>query len=127
MIKSGYYPPGAEFDLNAPYNQTELPEREFNVTISQTLSKTVTVLTNDYSLEVNCGEDGIYEVCDTSDTAWKKAYEDNFHTPVQLIKILKLVLEENKKKGIVFKTEGYTNDLIEECEDWCVDDYEIIE
>lgn len=127
MIESGYYPPGAEFDPNAPYNQTELPEREFEVTISQTLSKTVTVFTNDYNLEVDCDEDGGYEVCDTSDTAWKEAYEDNLHTPAQLIKILKLVLEENKKKGIVFKSEGYTNDIIEECDGWCVDDYEVVE
>lgn len=127
MIESGYYPPGAEFDPDAPYNQKELPEREFEVTISQTLSKTITIFTNDYNLEADCDEDGCYEVCDTSDTNWKEAYEDNLHTPAQLIKILKLVLEENKKKGIVFKTEGFTNDLIEECENWCVDDYEVVE
>ena len=91
MIESGYYPPGAEFDPNAPYNQVELPKREFEVTISQTLSKPVTVFTNDYNLEIDCDEDGKYEALDTSDTAWKDVYEDEYHTPAQLIQMLKLV------------------------------------
>lgn len=127
MIESGYYPPGAEFDPNAPYNQVELPEREFEVTISQTLSKPVTVFTNDYNLEIDCDEEGKYETLDTSDTAWKDVYEDEYHTPAQLIQMLKLVLEENKKKGIFFKSQGFTDDLIKECEGWCVDDYEVVE
>ena len=27
MIESGYYPPGSEFDPNAPNNEKELPEK----------------------------------------------------------------------------------------------------
>ena len=41
MTESGYYPPGAEHDPNAPWNQEELPEREIEVTVSVTLSKSV--------------------------------------------------------------------------------------
>ena len=43
MTESGYYPPGAEHDPNAPWNQEELPEREIEVTVSVTLSKTVKI------------------------------------------------------------------------------------
>jgi len=127
MSESGYYPPGAEFADNAPYNQVELQKREFEVTISQTLSKPVTVFTNDYNLEIDCDEDGKYETLDTSDIAWKDVYEDNHYTPIQLIQILKLILEENKKKGVIFRSPGFTDDLIKECKNWCIDDYEVVE
>ena len=40
-MESGYYPPGAEFDSNAPWNQIDLPKKEIEVTVSVTLSKTV--------------------------------------------------------------------------------------
>lgn len=127
MIESGYYPAGAEHDSNAPYNQKELPYRDFEVTISQALSKTLHIKTNYYTLTVEKDEDGKHEVCDTSDTPWKEAYEDNFHTPLQLINLLKMVLEENKKNGIIFRTPQFQEDIIKECEDWCIDDYEVVE
>jgi hypothetical protein len=31
MRESGWYPPGAEFDPNAPYNQVEPEEREYSI------------------------------------------------------------------------------------------------
>lgn len=127
MRESGYYPPGAEFDPNAPYNQHENSEEEFEITVSQTLSKTVTVFTSNYNLEVDCDEEGCYRNCDTSDTPWKEVYEEDYHTPLQLIKILKMVLEVNKANGIVFKTPGFTDDLIAECEDWCEDELIFVE
>ena len=43
MIESGYYPIGAEFDPKAPYNEEIIPDKEIEVTISVTLSKTVKI------------------------------------------------------------------------------------
>ena len=43
MIESGYYPPGAEHDPNAPWNQVDPEPRKVEVTVSITLSKTVEV------------------------------------------------------------------------------------
>ena len=53
MIESGYYPPGAEFDVNAPYNEKELPEKEIEVTVSIRLSKTVKIKVSDYTIYSN--------------------------------------------------------------------------
>ena len=50
MTESGYYPPGAEHDPNAPWNQVDNPEREIEVTVSVTLSKTVKVRVSDYKI-----------------------------------------------------------------------------
>ena len=43
------YPPGAANDPNAPYNEVEVPEADFEVTCSQSLSRTATVTTTDYN------------------------------------------------------------------------------
>lgn len=45
-MASGFYPPGAEYDPNAPYNQSEPPEMEVELTATVTMTKTITVWTN---------------------------------------------------------------------------------
>ena len=58
---SGYYPPGTENDPKAPYNQVDPPDKEIEVLVSITLSKTVKVRVNDYTIEESGkNEDGSY-------------------------------------------------------------------
>lgn len=45
-MASGYYPPGAEFDPNAPYNQSEPPEMLVELTATEIMTKTISVYTN---------------------------------------------------------------------------------
>ena len=141
------YPPGAEHDPNAPYNQSDVPEKEFDVTCSQTLSKTVTVITNDY-IPGACGVDyepddeGGYCACgwqdpdDTSDTDWSKEYDEcGYMTPLQLIQTLKeyvekdllnvdsIAKETNQSKSFL---ERKLKHLIEECDCWSDDETEYI-
>ena len=86
MIESGYYPPGAEFDPSAPWNEPGPPdEKTFDVCISQTLSRDTTVTTSDYSVDVDCDEDGYYQSIDTSETNWKEAAQGERMTPLELI------------------------------------------
>lgn len=83
MTESGYYPPGAEHDPNAPWNQKELPEREIEVTVSVTLSKTVKIKVSDYTI-IDSGkdEDGDYfEDVDYSDCDLKRAVEEQITLP----------------------------------------------
>ena len=82
------YPPGAANDPNAPYNEVEVPEREFDVTISMSLSRTVQCYTNKYIPEVD--EENGHLYVDTSDTPWSEVYGDNHKTIPEL-------LEEHKK------------------------------
>ena len=39
-MSTGEYPLGAQYDPNAPYNKKPLPEKEVEVLVSITLSKT---------------------------------------------------------------------------------------
>lgn len=128
MIESGYYPPGAEFDPNAPWNEQEVPERQFGVCISQTLSKNTGVTTNDYVPEVDQDEDGVYESTDTSDTDWKEAYKNEHLTPFQLIGEFKDFLTKHLPDPIVDVKEFQRFEhLISECEGWIEDETEVIE
>lgn len=134
MRESGYYPPGAEFDPSAPWNQHEPDEKEFEVTCSQTLSKTVTVSTTNYEEGVDeewdKEEGGVYKSywCDTSNIDWAEEYAENdYHTPLQLINLFKRFLEDMVNgTETTPKHPWFLKRLIEECDDWCDDETEFI-
>ena len=124
MSEADFYPEGAYLDPNAPYNQPVIPERDFDLTISQSLSKDVSVCTDNYIPEYDEEDGHIY--ANTDDTEWNKVYEENgCHTPLQLIQLLGEVLQKDLEHGIVFKSPRFTRKLIEECEGWTEDETEI--
>lgn len=111
MTESGYYPPGAEHDPRAPYNEVDLPEKEIEVCISITLSKTVKVKVSDYTI-VDSGkdEDGEYfEDIDYSDCDLKTAVEEQ------------ITLPQNAYKHILPQTKLYEN-----LKGWNVDEFEVM-
>lgn len=135
MIESGYFPAGAEFDPQAPYNEPLVPNREFGVCISQSLSKNLKVKTNSYVSE-KCVEpwNGICEEkIDTSDTNWAEEYHNDSHyTPLQLIGLFRRHLSDElnvilntPSKDI--KRKKYLEGLIEECSGWIDDETVIME
>ena len=139
MIESGFYAPGTEFDENAPWNQVENPEEEFNVTIVETLSKDVTIVTTNYNLEVDRDEDGCYRNCDTSDTDWKDEYKKQGCTAIETIIAVKTYLEEVRLKDLIDITHcrnlteseqkelRVVKDLIEQCSGWEQEEIEFCE
>ena len=121
----------SEWD-NAPWNQSDPEEKEFEVTVSQTLSKSTTVTTSDYIpggyfLETEWDIDGYHTITchepdDTSDTDWKKAYNNEHYTPLGLIQEFKEMLEKNTPIP-----ETRRKHLIDECMNWIEDDLEVCE
>lgn len=98
MKESGYYPPGAEFNSSAPFNEKSKSLVNLEVTISVTLSKTVTIQVEDYSEEVEKDEEGFtYVNIDTSECNLKEAVLNQVDLPQEVFK------------------------------DWIVDDFEVIE
>ena len=69
------YPLGAEFDSNTPWNQKENPEKEVEVLVSITMSKTVKLRVTDYKIiDFGKDEDGnYYEEIDYSECDLKGA------------------------------------------------------
>ena len=125
MSEADFYPAGAYRDPSAPYNQVEVPEREFDVCVSQSLSKSTSIYTQDYQPEYD--EETGHTDADTTNTDWKKAYQNVAMTPLDIInaagKLAKAFLEEGKTR-----VEGiYLKSLVEECKDWSNDELEVIE
>ena len=125
------YPPGAAHDPNAPYNEVEIPEREFDVTISMSLSRTVQCYTNMYIPEMD-EEDGHLYV-DTSDTPWSEVYGDNHKTIPELLEELKKYIQKDLDNLADDETKmdkafhrRRLEFLLTECDEWTVDeeDYE---
>lgn len=149
MRESGYFPAGAEFDPSAPYNEPIIPNEEFEVTCSQSLSRTASVWTNNYipgaegvdyesDDEGGCYASPWHDDPDTSDTNWAEEYENNgYKTPLQLIQMLKEYLEQDLKKWeeedkkephkwAATQVRKYKA-LIEECDCWTEDETEYVE
>ena len=92
-------------------------EKEFEVTCSQSLSKSTKVYTEEYKLEYD-PEYGS-NVIDTSDTDWEYVYCEDHHTPLQLISLFQRYLEEMlQPTGVVSRYPSYIKHLIAECEGW---------
>ena len=121
----------SEWD-NAPWNQNDPEEKEFEVTISQTLSKSTTVTTSDYIPggyfpETEWDIDGYHTITchepdDTSNTDWRSAYNNEHYTPLGLIQEFKEMLEKNTPIP-----ETRRKYLIDECMNWIEDDLEVCE
>ena len=125
-MESGYYPPGAEYDSEAPWNQVDLPEREVEVTISVTLSKTVTISVDDYDTMVEEDEFGKHISHDYSKCDFHKAVKEQIVLPQNLAEFTERMFNHDlnlKAAGMPL----YIKEAIEDCKGWIVDDMEIIE
>lgn len=118
MTESGYYPPGAEHDPNAPWNQVDNPEREIEVTVSITLSKTVKIKVSDYEItDSGKDEDGEYfEDIDYSNCDLKGAVEEQIYLPQEAGQLI-----EDFAIGTV-----KAKNIVEDLSNWNVDEMEVI-
>lgn len=135
MNEADYYAPGSYRDPSAPWNEPVIPEKDFDLTISQSLSKDVTVCTNNYRSEYD-EEDGNSYI-NTDDTNWNKVYKEGHLTPLQLIHKFKEFLgvemkyteEELAKKHSPIRRmkRSFLKYLISECEGWIDNETVIVE
>ena len=104
------YPCGTD-EPNAPWNQVDNPEREIEVTVSVTLSKTVKIKVSDYEItDSGKDEDGKYfEDIDCSNCDLKSAVEEQIVLPQSA----HMYVKSNPK-------------VREDLSNWCVDDFEVI-
>ena len=136
MIESGYYPIGEEYNPNAPYNQSNIEPIQLKVIISQSLSRPTTIEVTDYITneweDIEIDEGGKFHKIegieyDFSDSDLKGAYERQEYTIPELLDYLKDYLiadinkcnEESKKRKL--------QHILKCCEDWEVDETEVIE
>ena len=147
---SGYYPAELnDWSPNTPWSEPgNPPEKDFDITCSQSLSRTAVVTTNNYipgaeGVDYESDDEGGYYASgwhdpdDTSDTDWEKEYDEcGYYTPLQLIQLLKEYVEKdlNNVGNIAKETnqnkeflERKLKHLIEECDCWNEDETEYVE
>lgn len=141
------YPPMSQSQWDsAPFNEVEVPEKEFDVTCTLCMSKTVSCYTKDYipgaeGVDYEPDDEGgsyavpYHEDDDTSDTNWSEVFKDNHKTIPELLEEFKQYLQKDLK-NIDAVAEIRKHDkaflkrklehLIEECDGWSIDeeDYE---
>ena len=106
---SSNYPLGAEQDPNAPWKEEDQEDKEIEVTVSVTLSKTFKVSVNDYKvIDSGVDEDGLYyEDIDYSECNLKQAVEDQIFLPYEASDYIDSQVVKEDLKG------------------WNIDDFEV--
>lgn len=111
---------------DAPWNQKDNEEKEVNVTVSITMSKTFTLKTTNYEV-IDAGEDedgDYYE--DLEFTDLKEDIENNFVLPQNLSNLVNIMFQED----LDLKAAGMPKclkDALEDCSGWDIDEIECIE
>ena len=125
MTESGYYPMGAEFDKNAPYNQVEPEPLEIEVTVSVTLSKTMKIKVNDYLEEIENDEEGKHRNIDFSVCDLQSAVNEQVYLPQDSGSIVDNYINKctKSKSESAYKE---TKKIIEDLSGWNVDEMEVI-
>ncbi len=116
------YPMGADTP-SAPWNQVEIPEREFDVVGVFTLTGTAKISSSNYMCDES--PDGSY--IDTSDIDWREEYTSQAYTPIELINKYKEELLEKKKTLTKHSEIAEVEGLIRACESYEQEDVDFYE
>lgn len=104
------------------------PLRIYNVTVSQTLSKTVKVETNKYvsmiSKNPKTGEMSEFDVIDHID--WKEVFEEQHWNITSLLNVLKEYVKNDMVNHTTDRGQRQLEALYLACNNWSEDEYEVI-
>lgn len=129
------YPWGADNE-DAPWNQVDVPEKEFEIQVSQTLVKTCDVITDKYipgpsGVDYDSDDEGGFvaisyqEPDNTSDVDWEKEYKDQHYTILELLAELENMAKKELESISPKSSRGRElKNIIEECQGWELDDSE---
>lgn len=123
-FESGYYPPGAEHDPRAPYNQSDPEEITYNACVSVCMSKSTKLSTQYYEADEYDGE--VYITKTPLDP--KDDYKRICYSVTDLFKEFQNLLNEKLQDPNLnwIKRREY-QDMLEDASGWVVDDLEVIE
>lgn len=105
------YPPGAANDPNAPWNEKDPPEKLFDILVSCSLSKELSVYSENYD---PCGYNGAGLLNSPIDD-----YKEHHYTIQELLSILKEVATEKLAKK---EDTSKWKQVLEDCNNWTVDE-----
>lgn len=118
MYNNYDYPYGTD-EPNAPWNQVDNPEKEIEVTVSITLSKTVKIKVSDYTIYSIEAENGkCFDDIDYSDCNLKEAVEKQMYLPQEAGQLISNV--------IINPDIAKNTAIIKDLSNWNVDEMEVM-
>lgn len=124
------YPPGAENDPDAPYNETM--DEEVDVCVRQTLTKEDVIYMPqayshvEYEYDPVEGRNVGTTITEYGDDL-KEYYEYQHLTPMEIIRKCKKIVQELRKDGKRWYANVNLSELEEECENWEVEEISVTE
>lgn len=125
MSEKDYYPAGAYNDPNAPWNEVQYPEHDFDMEVSITLTRSATITTTQYNAYVE-EEDGHMEY-DTCNIDWKDEYENQYWTVPELLDKMRTLLDKWKPEKIERADKHLYERIMDESTGWEQEEMEVIE
>ena len=107
---------------NSSYRENS--EREVEVTVSITMSKTFTISTTNYTSDCGVDEDGYYEDVYYEDL--KSDVENSIVLPHNLHSIVNTAFKEDLDLKAA-KMPKFLKDALKDCSNWNIDEFEVIE
>ena len=125
MSEKDYYPAGAYNDPNAPWNEVEYPERDFDMEVSITLTRSATITTTQYDAYVD-EEDG-HTYVETDNIDFGQEYEDQYWTIPQLLDKMRGLLDKWKPEKMERADKHLYERIMDESQGWEQEEMEVIE
>ena len=122
MRDSDYYAPGSNTP-DAPWNEVSYPERDFDVEVTETVSRKTYITSDNYNLWYD-DEDG-HTTVDTDPVEFAKCYEEQCWSIVELVDHMRVLLEKWRPSEMSKKDKEEYERILEEAEGWEAVDMEI--
>lgn len=109
-------------EKKAPFNEPKTPLRGFPVCVTECLSKSLTVTTDNYTW---CLEETLPN---TDNINWVTEFSKEHYSALELIGVLAELVEKHMPDPIINPTEyKQYQHLLEECKGWESDEFEVYE
>ena len=121
MRGSDYYPAGAYYDSNAPYNEVEVPEIEVKCVTTMSMQKTIIVMTDQYEVD----EDGDIELLDSYGDLRDRVLAQHYDIPTLLDELAKYIKGELVSGNLSYQRKQELKDMLDDCQGWEMGDTEV--
>lgn len=121
-MNSGYYPMGAEDDINAPWNEKErIGIVRCTAKVSYNVEREVDLETETIIVSRGCSE-----YCDVPQSEWENIYSAECFSPVDLIRELASVIKKHVDSKCLSEDESkQINNLIGEADGWSCEELDL--
>lgn len=122
MYNNWDYPAGADTP-DAPWNQEDYPDRDFDVAVSYSISKDATVSTNKYD-GGEYDEEGYWCAGDLENPC--EAYEEDYKSITQILDFAKEAAKYFlSNKDFKVRSKPALLNMIDSCTGWTIDEFDV--